>query len=75
MLDLERFFPTFNFCLSTTFLEHYSKQKQQLVLTGGGKGLLGSGRLQDVLSKASISNRFSILENGNEYDLCKTTLF
>ena len=59
MLDLERFFPTFNFCLSTTFLEHYSKQKQQLVLTGGGKGLLGSGRLQDVLSKASISNRFS----------------
>ena len=35
MLDLERFFPTFNFCLSTTFLEHYSKQKQQLVLTGG----------------------------------------
>ena len=59
MLDLERFFPTFNFCLSTTFLEHYSKQKQQLVLTGGGKGLLGGGWLQDVLSKASISNRFS----------------
>ena len=75
MLDLERFFPTFNFCLSTRFLEHYSKQKQQLVLTGGGKGLLGSGRLQDVLSKASISNRFSILENGNEYNLCRTTLF
>ena len=57
VLDLERFFPTFNFCLSTAFLEHYSKQKQQLVLTGGGKGLLGSGRLQDVLSKSSITSR------------------
>merc|ERR1711971_90757 len=57
VLDLERFFPTFNFCLSTAFLEHYSKQRQQLVLSGGGKGLLGSGRLQDVLSKASITSR------------------
>jgi len=58
VLDLERFFPTFNFCLPTAFLEHYSKQKHQLALhTGGGKGLFGSGRLQDVLSKASITSR------------------
>jgi len=57
VLDLERFFPTFNFCLSTAFLEHYSKQKQQLVLTSGRKGFIGSGGLQDVLSKASITSR------------------
>jgi len=57
VLDLERFFPTFNFCLSTAFLEHYSKQKQQLLLTSGRKGFIGSGGLQDVLSKASITSR------------------
>ena len=57
VLDLERFFPTFSWCLSTAFLEHYSKQKQQLVLHTGRKGFIGSGGLQDVLSKASIISR------------------
>ena len=28
-----------------------------------------------LVVEASISNRFSILENGNEYNLCRTTLF
>ena len=49
VLDLERFFPNLKVLLSSTFLERYSEQHQELALRARTSGV------KDVLSKASIT--------------------
>ena len=55
-MDLERFFPNLQFCLSRTFLQNYSARRQRIQ----PKSKESNMKVKDVLSKTTIVRRYRV---------------